>query len=344
MRRALAVAGALSMLACGPAKSGGGGGSGGSGGGGGAGGGGPGDFPSTAIFYQDISGAPLDSESDMIMSALQASGWGGKLGIDVSFTVYDVDDSVARRAFTQPADAMPDCDTAPFPVPPGGHIEGETDLECKGGGDCHLLVHQGTRLYELYQASITGGMATGGTFTGTCEVVWDLGRNYWDASVPAGPGYSRGDSCNGADAGDFPMAPLILKTSDINSGVVAHALRFTLLNSKIRKGVYVHPDTHYGGPSGGPTTLPYGARLRLKASFDDSSLSPEARLVTAALKKYGMFLADGGNIFISATDDLASVLDPGSLRGLMPSDFEMVDGGTRYSESQFNCTRTVISN
>ena len=244
----------------------------------------------------------------------------------------------------QPANAMPDCDTAPIPVPAGGHIEGETALECTGGGDCHLLVYQGARLYELYQASITGGMATGGTFTGMCLVVWDTTHDYWDPKVAAGPNYARGDSCNGADAGDFPMAPLILTSEDIKSGAVKHALRFTILNSKIRAGVYLHPDTHLGGPTGGYDTLPYGSRLRLKASFDDSQFSAPAKLVTAALKKYGMFLADGGNIFISATDDIASVLDPASLRSLQPMDFEMVDGGPRIGINQFNCMRTVISN
>src|SRR5262249_17435829 len=81
---------------------GGGGGSGGAGGrgGGGSGGGGGGsagggmyDFPSTAIFYQDISQAPLDRESSTIISTLQSMGWDGssEFGIDPSFSVLVAD-------------------------------------------------------------------------------------------------------------------------------------------------------------------------------------------------------------------------------------------------------------
>ncbi|HEX9100552.1 MAG TPA: hypothetical protein VF997_00035, partial [Polyangia bacterium] len=313
----------------GGAGSGGGGAAGGGGGGGGTpGGGGPHDFPSTSVFYQDVSGAALDGESATVMAALQSSGWGGSLGIDTSFAVLAADASVTPRPFT-PTSSQIDCDTAPVPVPPGGHIEGVTDYSCTGG-DCHLLVYQGTRLYELYQADITGGMATGGTFSGNCLVIWDLTKDYWANPATVGPSFSRGDGCNGADAGDMPMAALILKTADIQAGVVNHAMRFTLPNSKIRANVYLHPATHLGGPSGGATTLPYGARLRLKASYDLTKLpSDAARVVAKALQKYGMFLADGGNPYISATDDIASVISPSALRGLQPQDFEWVDGGTR---------------
>jgi hypothetical protein len=38
-----------------------------------------------------------------------------------------------------------------------------------------------------------------------------------------------------------------------------------------------------------------GLRVRLKASFDVSKLSPQARVIANALKKYGMILADNGS-------------------------------------------------
>ena len=331
----------------GGAAGGGGGGGGGSaggggGGGGGTGGGGPQDFPSTSVFYQDISGAPLDTENGTVMAALQASGWGGTLGIDTSFAVLTADASVTPRPF-MPTSNQNDCDTAPIPVPPGGHIESVTDYSCTGG-DCHLLVYQGTRLYELYQANITGGMATGGTFSGNCLVIWDLTKDYWSNPATVGASFSRGDGCNGADAGDLPMSTLILKTAEIQAGVVKHALRFTLGNDKIRANVYLHPATHLGGPTGGATTLPYGARLRLKGTYDVSKLSAAGQIVAAALKKYGMFLADGGNPYVSATDDIASVISPSALRGLQPQDFEWVDsGGPRVDINQQNCTRMSIT-
>jgi hypothetical protein len=326
--------------------SGGGPGTGGGASGGAAGGSamaGPYRFPASSTIYQDISGAAVDAESTAIMGALDASGWGSGLGIDVSFTVLTADASVARRSFSSSGDE-PDCDTAPIPLPSGGNIEGNPNYHCADGGDCHLLVYQGTRLYELYQADVTTGSATGGTFSGSCEVVWDLTHDYWQPMVP--PTFSRGDHCNGADAADLPMAALILTSADVTSGQITHALRFTMPNSLIQKSVYVHPATHIGGPTGvGPTFLPYGARLRLRGDYDLSKLpSDAARTVARALQRYGMFMADGGNLFVSATVGVENVVATSALRSLKATDFQMVDGGSRYTWSDYKCQRTPVTN
>ena len=258
-----------------------------------------------------------------------ASGWGSGLGIDVSFTILTADASVARRTFASSGDEPGLRHGARIPLPSGGNIEGNSNYHCADGGDCHLLVYQGTRLYELYQADVSTGSATGGTFTGSCEVVWDLTHDYWQPMAP--PTFSRGDHCNGADAADLPMAALILTSADVTSGEITHALRFTMPNGLIQKSVYVHPATHIGGPTGvGPTFLPYGARLRLRGDYDLSKLpSDAARTVARALQKYGMFMADGGNLFVSATVGVENVVATSALRSLKATDFQMVDGGSR---------------
>ncbi|HMA96444.1 MAG TPA: hypothetical protein VKP30_27350 [Polyangiaceae bacterium] len=189
---------------------------------------------------------------------------------------------------------------------------------------------------------MTGGKAVGGTFTGTCLVVWDMTRDYWQAR--AAPNFSRGDGCNGADAADLPMAPLLITKAELAAGSIEHALRFTISNSRIRKAVYVHPATHLGGPTGDDTMPPYGARLRLRADYDLASLPNDAaRTIARALQKYGMFLADGGNIYVSATTDTSDVIRNSALGALRPSDFEMIEGGTRYNFRDQNCTRTPVS-
>jgi serine/threonine-protein kinase len=303
-------------------------------------------FPATAIFYQDISHATVDSESMMVIAALAASKpLQAGVGIDISMTILKAADAVVRRPFTNQGDS-PDCDTSPVPLPAGGNIEGSNNYTCKDGGDCHLLVYQGKRLYELYQANISTGMPTGGSFTGGCLVVWDLTHDYWQPMAP--PKYGRGDHCNGADAGDIPMAPLILTADDVMSGQVTHAMRFSLPNPNIRKDVYLHPATHIGGPSGDSNQPPYGTRLRLRGDYDLSKLpSDQARAVARALQTYGMFLADGSGdnspIFISATTDVADVMGTRDLRGLMATDFEMVDGDQRLTWSNYQCSRTVVS-
>ena len=135
-------------------------------------------FPSSAVFYQDISGAAVDSQWSTIAQVL-AGGWGNNFQLDPSFTVLYADPSVTRRTFTQPSSALPDCDTAPTPIPAGGNIEGESNYFCSMGDDCHLLVYQGTRLYEMYQGSHHGRSGDGRDVHGICLVIWDLTNDYW---------------------------------------------------------------------------------------------------------------------------------------------------------------------
>ena len=312
-------------------------------------------FPSNATLYQDISGAPPDPESAKILGALDARNWGDPgerqtLGIDFSLEINCAASSVARRPYTQSGDNQPDCDLAPVPLPAGGKTEGAGNYACDGG-DCHLIVYQGTRLYELYQANVTGGASTGGTFTGTCLAIWDLTRDYWAASNQS-PNYSRGDACDGGTASDLPIAPMLLTAEELaaamtGDGIIHHALRFTIKNNRIRSSGYVHPATHYGfgGTTGGDDTMPTGARLRLRDNYNLASLPNEpARVVARTLQHYGMYLVDGGNIYLSATTDASSVLNNSAVSALRPRDFEMVNGGRRIGQRDYSCKRTPITN
>jgi serine/threonine-protein kinase len=135
-----------------------------------------------------------------------------------------------------------------------------------------------------------------------------------------------------------------LTKAEIAAHQINHAMRFTIDNAKIDDTYYVHPATHLGGSGVSGQTLPYGSRLRLKSSFDVSSLpTPEAQAIAVALQKYGMFMDDGGGFYVSATTDIVDVIDTHDLKSLQPTDFEMVDGGTRINFHQQNCTRTVIT-
>jgi serine/threonine-protein kinase len=321
--------------------SGGSGGSGGTGGGGGTGGsggsgGGGGYFPPQAVWYQDVSNAPADAESSTVISWLDSQGFGtGKLQIDFSIEVLHADSSVQPQPFTPTGDWFsPDCDSDPVPVPPGGALEGENGYACTGGGDCHLIVTQGTKLYEMWRADIENG-----AFNGGCLAVWDTTRVYG--------ANGRGDGCTSADAAGYPIAALLFSADEVAAGSIDHAIRFILPNSRIRSGSYVHPATHSPGAVSGPSSAPpYGAHLRLRPDFPLSSLPNEgARTVARALMKYGMFLADGGNIALTAQSDRftthkwAGLLGPTDLAAIHPRDFVMIDGGTRLP-STVDCVRT----
>ena len=157
--------------------------------------------------------------------------------------------------------------------------------------------------------------------------VWDLNRVY--------PPSGRGDQCTSADAAGFPIAPLLFNADELATGSINHAIRFILPNPRIRARVFVHPATHAGAPRGPDTAPPMGARLRLKASFDMSKLTPAAQVVARAMQKYGMFLSDGGNIALTAQSDrdtnakYADVdFNSRSLWPLRITDFEVLDLGT----------------
>jgi hypothetical protein len=289
-------------------------------------------FASGNIWYQDISNAAKDSQSDTIINWLNGKGlWttgGGNLQVDNSFNIQYVISTTPFLSFSKSKGYYTgECDNLnTFPVPAGGSIEGFSGYTC-GGGDCHLLVvdpiHQ--KLWESYQTSVVNNM-----LQSTCGIEWDLNKVY--------PANLRGDNCTSTDAAGYPVAPLLFTADELKAGAINHAIRFILPNNLMASGVYVHPATHVGAPSGpAASAIPYGARLRLKSTFNVSSLKPAAQIVAKALQKYGMMLADGGNLAFTAADDkytTAKYSQVGfgfsDLKSLKITDFEMVNGGTRY--------------
>jgi hypothetical protein len=304
-------------------------------------------FQANAPWYQDVSNAPLDPENDAVMSGVGAiGGFGGsKLRIDFSIEVLHADASTPMRTFTPNSEFYsPDCDHVPMPVPPGGKLEGESGYACTKGGDCHLIVVHGDKLYEMWRADFAGGTDSG-AFSGGCLAVWDLKRDYWNGKSAETLG--RGNQCTSADAAGFPVTDLTFTADEVAAGEINHAIRFILPNNRIRKGEQVFPATHSGVGPGTPTpnTIPYGARLRLKQNVDISGLKPGAQVVARAMKKYGMFLADGGQITLTAQADTYSkakwdgLLAHPDLESIKWSDFEMVDGGPRTKVTH-DCVRT----
>jgi hypothetical protein len=285
-------------------------------------------FPPGAVWSRDVSQDPPDRESPAVIAWLDSAGWGtGIMQIDFSIEVLEASADTPLRAFTPTADFFrPDCDLEPVPVPPGGALEGEEGYECRGDGDCHLIVvdRSRERLYEMWRADIVGDL-----FRGGCLAVWDLSRVY--------PPSGRGEQCTSADAAGYPIAPLLFSADEVAAGSVDHAIRFILPNARIRRGEYVHPATHgTRATTGAPSAPPYGTRLRLRADYPLATLPNDAaRTVARALQRYGMLLADGGQIALTARSDRltrakwAGLLGPRDLAALRPSDFEMVEAGER---------------
>ena len=297
-------------------------------------------FPPGAVWNQDVSAPNLKHpQSDQLIGWLQDhGGWGtgsSAFQIDFSMSVLHADAStptVDMIGYPYDDYYSPDCDdpgTIPFPVPAGGSIEGSNDYSCANDSDdCHLLVVVGNQLYESYHSNLTSqGLQS------QCALRWDLTRVY--------PPEGRGDQCTSVDAAGFPVTALLFNADEIynaiqTQGDIGHAIRFILPNDEMKAGEYVRPATHAGGPENTDTyAMPYGSRLRLSAGFNINAFSSNeaVRVILRTLKKYGMVLADGGNVPLTAEvdtytthkwDDADISMDSHSLFGIQASDFEVV--------------------
>jgi len=296
-------------------------------------------------WTQDISAATKSSESDTVLGAVSgAGGFGtGGLQLDFSFHVLRATSTTPFRTFTKGTDwYSPDCDDTSFPVPVGGAVQGSSDYNCPGwdiGNPdlCRLLVIDSAakKLYEMFQANIDAGV-----FTGGCAVVWDLTRKY--------PDTLRGKGCVSAELSGMPITSTLASPDEAFAGEIKHALRFVLPTALVQNGTYVAPATH-ALTGGTADKLPIGARLRLKSSFDLTSLSAGgARVIGAALKKYGFFLQERGTSSLTVQSDRGTThswaesgVTASSLSALKISDFELMEMGARTNWfADATCYRT----
>ena len=293
---------------------------------------GSGLFENPMPWTTTVDTVPKAAQSDAIIAALSGVGGFGTGGLQTepSIIVLAANATTPYRTFTKTSDFFAgECDDVPFPVPAGGAVEGNPGYSCVDDGDCHLLVVDSAKgkLFEMWRANINGA-----NFLGGCAAVWDLKKAY-------GPTL-RGKGCTSADAAGFPIAAMLASPDEAFAGEIKHALRYTLPTSRILKDIYVPPATHTAGTTGTNANLPpYGTRLRLKAGTNVASLAKGAQVIANALKKYGMFLADGGTVPLTIMSDRytkhkwteTGITNDASLASLKATDFEVVELGTRVN-------------
>jgi serine/threonine-protein kinase len=206
------------------------------------------------------------------------------------------------------------------------------------GDDCHMLfvARSENRLYEIYHGTID---ATD-IFRAGCLAIWDTSK--------VSDNNGRGQQCTSADAAGFPIAPLLFTAEEVQAGTINHAIRFILPNNMIRMKKYVAPATHGTSTTGPATAIPYGGHMRLKSSFSVAALSPAGQVVARALQKYGMYMADGGNIALTAQSDALGRVkwsdvgfDSNSLSTLKATDFDVIDHGATTDVTN-DCQRPQI--
>lgn len=202
-------------------------------------------------------------------------------------------------------------DAGPYPIPENAPIEGGP----QSTGDRHILIlvpHE-KKLYELYAAYPP---KDGKGWTAGSGAIFDLTSN---KTRPAG--------WTSADAAGLPIFPGLARYDEaVVKGKIEHALRFTC--KKTQRG-YIAPATHWASKSKEEKLPPMGLRVRLKASYDISKAPKSVQPILAALKTYGMILADnGGDWFISgAPDPKWNDEELNWMKRIKGSDLECVDTG-----------------
>jgi hypothetical protein len=212
-------------------------------------------------------------------------------------------------------------DPGPYPVPPNAPIEGYKPSGAKFGGDRHVLVidKDTNLLYEMFHARPQAD----GSWRADAGAIFHLDSD--NVRPTAKPGWTS------ADAAGLPIFPGLARYDEASAGVIAHALRFTVGQTR---RAYVLPANHFASTQTSVNLPPMGMRVRLKAGYQiPAGFSAEAKAILQALKTYGMMVADNGsNWYISGAPDSRwnnSQLNS-ELGQVTGADFEVVKMGKIY--------------
>jgi hypothetical protein len=263
--------------------------------------------PPNDPWNQDITSLGLNPQSATWVNSINGArarnlhaDFGSDPTYGIPFTIVPENQPLIPVTFRDYAD---ESDPGPYPVAPYTAVE--------SGSDGHaLIVKQGEcKLYEL--GNTTG---SGNTWSASGGAIFDLKTSSYRT-----PGWTS------SDAAGLPILPGLARYEEVKSGVINHALRFTVPTTQ--RG-YIFPASHFAG-SNNPSLPPMGARFRLRADYDISGFTGDSLVILTALKKYGMIVADNGSAwYISgATDTRWNDDDLNQLKTVPGSVFDVVDTG-----------------
>ena len=166
----------------------------------------------------------------------------------------------------------------------------------------------------------------------------------WDLD---GPGYHPPYTVSARGSG-LPLFAGLIRPGELESGRIEHALAISVPGPS--QSYFVQPASSTDG-NGRPSSLPEGARIRLKA---DITLPPPrdprngrlikltksqqrlADAIVAALRTYGAIVVDRAAVptLYAQRDVTAGLIRGNELQGLRLDDFEVVGLGRRYEYPQ----------
>jgi hypothetical protein len=273
-------------------------------------------FPTDNPWNQRVDRLPVARNSSAVIDFIGADtslhpdfGSGLSEGAPIGIPVTTVRAGLRKSRVT--FDYADESDRGPYPIPANVKIE--------GGGDRHALIVDSLTctLYELYALQRRGG----GWHAGS-GAIWSLRSN---RLRPAG--------WTSADAAGLPIVPGLARWSEVAAGHIDHALRFTVERTR---RAYVYPARHSASDLTDANLPPMGLRVRLRADYPIASFPRQARVVLAALKRYGMIVADNGTSwYISGEPSSRWSNDDLHTLGRVPgSAFEVVDTSSLRPKSK----------
>jgi len=284
-------------------------------------------FSSTAAWNTNIASAPLDPNSAAIISAFSGShlhpDFSSVAGGDYGIPYVVVDSSTQPLVPIDVVAYADESDVANAPFPSTAPIEGDPGI-CVGGptnyiDDQHVLVLDRNKcmLYETFNTAYCSGQ-----WSSDSETIWDMQTFE-----------QRPYGWTSADAAGLAIFPGLVRYDEVAAGVINHAFRFTLQNTKSDNngGYFIPPASHAAGNSSSAMNVE-GMRIRLKASVDISGYSTADQVILTAMKQYGMILADNGSnlYFQGAPDARWNDDDLNNLKNIPGSDFEVVQMTPAY--------------
>jgi hypothetical protein len=269
-------------------------------------------FPADNIWHTDVSRLPGRSNSAVVIASIGlddqvhadfGSGlWeGGPIGIPI--TTVRSGQAKVRVSF----EYADESDQGPYPIPASAKIEGGPDAD----GDRHVILLDKTRCtaYELFAAY----PQSDGSWRAGSGASFDLRSNDL-----------RPRGWTSADAAGLSILAGLVRYEEVAAGRIDHAIRITAPRTATS---YVWPARHAASDLADPNLPQMGTRLRLRPEVSIAGLPRQARIVAAAMKRYGVIVADNGSPwYISGApderwdNDALHALDRFSGR-----DFEVVD-------------------
>lgn len=234
-------------------------------------------FVANDWYTRPIDRSPIDPRSEQYIAAAIDAGDTGPFwatASPVEFINVARDDSSDRRVRQKVAYHRFD-----------GEYPWNDAFRIEPLGDAHAIVirERTCELFETYDTSYSGGELS--AYSGAR---WNLRRPF----EPLPPGTPS------AMASGLSLFAGMIRWEEVARGRIDHALNFEAPAGSVAQWEFVRPASDTDGhPFKGTSLyrLPYGAHLRLHASFDISHFGPQSAAIARAMKTYGIYLADTGS-------------------------------------------------